>query len=139
MISSYISFDIVKYLKDYYYYLGVIKDIEAKYESLDGLKAIDISKDKVQSSPTVYETEKIALQRVELSRRIADYRDHITTCENAILRLTEEEQKVVDCFFNPKTRVDYYEIGLSRASAYRIRKDALEKLSLWISGTEKII
>lgn len=138
MIARYLSFDITKYLKDYYYYLEVIDSLEAKYNDLDGLKAINPAAEKVQEKPTEFEVEKIAIQRVELSRKIADYREHITTCQRALQRLTEEEQKVIDCFFNPKTEVDFYEMGLSQASAYRIRKEALEKLSLFIVGTENV-
>lgn len=138
MIAKYISFDITKFLRDYYYFKGIIEDLQSKYDSLDGLKAIDISKEKVQSKPTEFEVEKIAIQRVELSRRIADYRDHIATAESAILRLTEEEQKVVDCFFNPRTRVTYMELGLSRSAAYGIRKEALSQLAFLIIGTENI-
>ena len=36
-------------------------------------------------------------------------------------------------------KFDYYEMGLSQASAYRIRKEALEKLAMLIVGTENII
>ena len=132
-MDKYITFDIGQCLKDYYYYRQIIQKLQEEYDALDGVTAIPINADKVQTSSKPDNLEKIALERVNLSARIEDYRQHIKVCDIALSLLSEEERAVIDSYYGLKQT----EIPASRAQLYRIRTEACKKLSLLISGTDK--
>lgn len=135
MIEKYITFNASQYLKDYYRYKEIITQLEAEYNALDGVSAITINQDKVQTSPKGDSLEKIAIQRIGLSKKIEDYRQHIKTCEIALELLDPEERDAIEAFYKHADA----DIPSSRATIYRLRKQALERLGMWICNTSKVI
>lgn len=135
MIEKYITFNASQYIKDYYRYKEIITQLEDEYNALDGVSAITINQDKVQTSPKGDSLEKIAIQRIGLSKKIEDYRQHIKTCEIALELLDPEERDAIESFYKHADA----DIAASRTTIYRLRKQALEKLGVWICNTSKVI
>lgn len=132
-IDRYITFNITDFLKDYYKHKDMIDKLQEEYDALDGVSAISINADKVQTSSRPDALEKVALERVNLSARIQDYKQDIKTVEIAFKLLNEDERAVIDSYYGGK-QVD---IPASRTQLYRIRTEAVKKLSLWICNTDK--
>lgn len=132
-IHDYIKFNIKQYIEDYYYYKKILPDLIREYENLDGITAVQIQTDKVQTSPNADGMEKIALERAVLSDRIEKYQKHIKQCEKALQNLTDTEREVIELSHVGKS-YPFMDKGYSEATFYRIKSAALNKLSLALIG-----
>lgn len=140
MISNYVTFNVKKFVKDYYRYRALIPELEAKLESILYPPPAPIDADKVQVTPDGSKTERLALQRITLAERLADYRTHVQTCEQALQALTDEEKEVIRVFFDPEIKEPATDVlqskGYSKSTAYNIRGQALDKIAEIVSGVK---
>lgn len=136
MISNYIKFDMVRFIADYYFFKALLPELESQLKSLDGMKGIDTTADKVKSSPSSDTTSKVALQRINLNEKIQSYKKHINLFERARETLTYEEKEVLEILFESDLPavIKAEEVGLSKTTLYERRRNAFEKIKMFIIG-----
>ena len=138
MLSNYISFNAARFVKDYYKIIEIVDGLRKQLNDIDYVRSVPTDADKVQTSPTGDQVEKLVLRRIAIEERIKDYQWHIKTFEKAYNYLQTDEQKVIDEFFTHDSKTDAVasleQMGISRSRAYEIRKQALEKISNFIAG-----
>lgn len=138
MINDYLSFNAAKFVKDYYKYVEIVNKLRQQLNDIDYIRSVPTDADKVQTSPTGDQVEKLVLRRIAIEEKIHDYTWHIKTFEKARDSLMPNERKVLDEFFTADTKMDAVsnleQHGISRANAYAIRKQALEKIAEAVAG-----
>ena len=138
MIEEYLTFNAARFVKDYYRYKKIIPELKKQLDDVVDIKAIPIGQDKVQSSPDKSQVENIILRRVAIQEKIDRYARHCEAYQNAEKRLLPDEKMVLDTFFTASTKTAAIVIleneGISRTTAYNIRKAALDKIASAIAG-----
>lgn len=138
MINDYISFNSAKFVKDYYKAIRVVSELRKQLNDIDYIKSVPTDADKVQTSPTGDQVEKLVLRRIAIQERIDNYEWHIKTYEKAQSDLETNERKVLEEFFTATSKTDAVanleEKGISRSQAYIIRKQALDKIAESVAG-----
>ena len=138
MIEDYIVFNSAKFIKDYYRRKRQVVKLQQQLDDISMLHGSPTNKEKVQSMNTESPVEVIVLRRAAIQEQIDKCNEHIEAYEEARKRLTQDETVVIDQFFsgkNPNAVIVYLEHqGISRASAYRIRNEALNKIALEVAG-----
>ena len=135
MIQDYLSFNVAKFVSDCYEHKRMLPALIEQLDDLDGLKGIDPSRDKVQTSPTNSGMINIVLLRSNLSDRISDYQRDIKLLDMALETLTEEEREAIEiCFNGQNVTRQCQEKHIEERTLYYRRKRALDKLSKAIAG-----
>lgn len=138
MLNEYITFNAAKFVKDYYKYIEIVDGLRAQLNDIDYIRSVPTDADKVQTSPTGDQVEKLVLRRIAIEERIQNYTWHIKTYEKAQADLLPDEKMVLEEFFTAESKalaVDKLETkGISQTAAYKIRKQALEKIAEAVAG-----
>lgn len=138
MLNDYISFNAAKFVKDYYRYIEIVDRLRAQLDDLDYVRSVPTDADKVQTSPKGDQIEKLVLRRIAIEERIDNYTWHIKTFEKAQNDLLPDERRVIEEFFTADTKMDAVvnleQHGISQTNAYKIRKQALEKIAESVAG-----
>lgn len=138
MLEDYLTFNAAKFVKDYYRALKSIEGLQRQLEDVNFISALNMEKEKVKVSPSGSPVEAAVLRREAIESRIADYQWHIDTYQNAEKRLLPDEKLVLDTFFQTDNKLAAIATlehqGFPRRTAYTIRKEALEKISLSVAG-----
>lgn len=138
MINDYITFNAAKFVKDYYKAIHIVDELRNQLNDIDYIRSVPTDADKVQTSPTGDQVEKLVLRRIAIQERIDNYTWHIKTFEKAQNDLLPTERKVLEEFFTADTKMDAVvnleEFGISQTNAYKIRKQALEKIAESVAG-----
>ena len=135
MIRNYLDFNIAKFVKDCYEHQKQLPALIEQYNNLDGLKGIDPSRDKVQTSPNNDAMDKLVVLRINLAERIEDYQSDINLLKTAFQCLTEDEQEAIDICFNGRPISEQcYMRNIEERTLYRHRKKALAKLTSALIG-----
>ena len=100
MIENYLSFDITRFVADCFEHKKALPSLRLQLADLDGIKAIDPTRDKVQSSPSNDGMVNLAMLRLKLSAQIEDYERDIEKLDKAMQVLTNEEREAIDICFN---------------------------------------
>lgn len=135
MINNYLDFNIAKFVKDCYEHEKQLPALREQYNNLDGMRGLDPSREKVQTSPSNDGVDKIAVLRVNLSEKIEDYEKDIKLLKTAFLCLTDDEIEAVNICFNGKPIAEQcYMRNIEERTVYRHRKKALDKLTSALIG-----
>lgn len=138
MLNDYITFNSAKFVKDYYKAIHIVDNLRQQLSDITYIQSVPTDADKVQTSPTGDQVEKLVLRRIAIEERIANYTWHIQTFEKAQNDLLPDEKRVLEEFFTADTKMDAVvnleEHGISQTNAYKIRKQALEKIAESVAG-----
>lgn len=138
MLNDYITFNAAKFVKDYYKAIHIVANLQSQLNDIDYIRSVPTDADKVQTSPTGDQVEKLVLRRIAIQERIDNYTWHIKTFEMAQNDLLPNERKVLEEFFTADTKMDAVvnleECCISQTQAYKIRKQALEKIAESVAG-----
>lgn len=138
MLNDYITFNAAKFVKDYYRATRIVDELRNQLNDIDYIRSVPTDADKVQTTPTGDQVEKLVLRRIAIQERIDNYTWHIKTFEKAQNDLLPTERKVLEEFFTADTKMDAVvnleELGISQTNAYKIRKQALEKIAESVAG-----
>lgn len=142
MISDYVTFNAAKYVRDYYRYKRIVAELERQLNNMEYISGVATDRDAVQTSRGTSQTEGLALRRIALEVKVADYKEHIETCQKALESLNAEERMVIEEFYTSSTKtaatVHLAEHGISRTTAYEIRNQALQKIAEFVSGISNV-
>lgn len=135
MIENYLSFDITRFVADCFEHKKALPSLRLQLADLDGIKAIDPTRDKVQSSPDNDGMVNLAMLRLKLSAQIEDYERDIEKLEKALQVLTNEEREAIDICFNGESILDQcLDLNIEERTIYNRRKKALSKLNSALIG-----
>ena len=135
MIENYLSFDITRFVADCFEHKKALPSLRLQLADLDGIKAIDPTRDKVQSSPSNDGMVNLAMLRLKLTAQIEDYERDIEKLEKALQVLTNEEREAIDICFNGESIQDQcLDLNIEERTIYNRRKKALSKLNSALIG-----
>jgi hypothetical protein len=135
MIENYLSFDVTRFVADCFEHKKALPSLRLQLADLDGIKAIDPTRDKVQSSPSNDGMVNLAMLRLKLSAQIEDYERDIEKLEKALQVLTNEEREAIDICFNGESIQDQcLDLNIEERTIYNRRKKALSKLNSALIG-----
>lgn len=135
MIENYLSFDITRFVADCFEHKKALPSLRLQLADLDGIKAIDPTRDKVQSSPSNDGIVNLAMLRLKLTAQIEDYERDIEKLEKALQVLTNEEREAIDICFNGESILDQcLDLNIEERTIYNRRKKALSKLNSALIG-----
>ena len=138
MLNDYVTFNSARFVKDYYKAIHVVDNLRRQLADIEYIRSVPTDADRVQTSPTGDQVEKLVLRRIAIEERIHNYEWHIKTFEMAQNDLLPEEKMVLEEFFTAETKTDAVanleQRGIARTSAYSIRKQALEKIAESVAG-----
>ena len=135
MIENYLSFDITRFVADCFEHKKALPSLRLQLADLDGIKAIDPTRDKVQSSPSNDGMVNLAMLRLKLSAQIEDYERDLEKLEKALQVLTNEEREAIDICFNGESIQDQcLDLNIEERTIYNRRKKALSKLNSALIG-----
>ena len=135
MIENYLSFDITRFVADCFEHKKALPSLRLQLADLDGIKAIDPTRDKVQSSPSNDGMVNLAMLRLKLSAQIEDYERDLEKLEKAMQVLTNEEREAIDICFNGESILDQcLDLNIEERTIYNRRKKALSKLNSALIG-----
>ena len=135
MIENYLSFDVTRFVADCFEHKKALPSLRLQLADLDGIKAIDPTRDKVQSSPSNDGMVNLAMLRLKLSAQIEDYERDLEKLEKALQVLTNEEREAIDICFNGESIQDQcLDLNIEERTIYNRRKKALSKLNSALIG-----
>ena len=135
MIENYLSFDVTRFVADCFEHKKALPSLRLQLADLDGIKAIDPTRDKVQSSPSNDGMVNLAMLRLKLTAQIEDYERDIEKLEKALQVLTNEERESIDICFNGESIQDQcLDLNIEERTIYNRRKKALSKLNSALIG-----
>ena len=135
MIENYLSFDITRFVADCFEHKKALPSLRLQLADLDGIKAIDPTRDKVQSSPSNDGMVNLAMLRLKLTAQIEDYERDIEKLDKAMQVLTNEEREAIDICFNGESIQDQcLDLNIEERTIYNRRKKALSKLNSALIG-----
>lgn len=135
MIENYLSFDITRFVADCFEHKKALPSLRLQLADLDGIKAIDPTRDKVQSSPSNDGMVNLAMLRLKLTAQIEDYELDLEKLEKAMQVLTNEEREAIDICFNGESIQDQcLDLNIEERTIYNRRKKALSKLNSALIG-----
>lgn len=135
MIENYLSFDVTRFVADCFEHKKALPSLRLQLADLDGIKAIDPTRDKVQSSPDNDGMVNLTMLRLKLSAQIEDYERDIEKLEKALQVLTNEEREAIDICFNGESIQDQcLDLNIEERTIYNRRKKALSKLNSALIG-----
>jgi len=135
MIENYLSFDITRFVADCFEHKKALPSLRLQLADLDGIKAIDPTRDKVQSSPSNDGMVNLAMLRLKLTAQIEDYERDLEKLEKALQVLTNEEREAIDICFNGESIQDQcLDLNIEERTIYNRRKKALSKLNSALIG-----
>ena len=135
MIENYLSFDVTRFVADCFEHKKALPSLRLQLADLDGIKAIDPTRDKVQSSPSNDGMVNLAMLRLKLTAQIEDYERDIEKLEKAMQVLTNEEREAIDICFNGESIQDQcLDLNIEERTIYNRRKKALSKLNSALIG-----
>ena len=135
MIENYLSFDITRFVADCFEHKKALPSLRLQLADLDGIKAIDPTRDKVQSSPSNDGMVNLAMLRLKLSAQIEDYERDLEKLDKAMQVLTNEEREAIDICFNGESIQDQcLDLNIEERTIYNRRKKALSKLNSALIG-----
>ena len=135
MIENYLSFDITRFVADCFEHKKALPSLRLQLADLDGIKAIDPTRDKVQSSPDNDGMVNLTMLRLKLTAQIEDYERDIEKLEKALQVLTNEEREAIDICFNGESIQDQcLDLNIEERTIYNRRKKALSKLNSALIG-----
>lgn len=134
MIQDYLNFNIAKFVSDCYEHRAMLPALIEQLDELDGVKAIDTTREKVQASHSDSMVNLVVI-RSNLAQRIDDYTKDLNLLDSALQTLTEDEQEAIDICFNGKNIARQCdEKHIEERTLYHRRRRALDKLSKAIIG-----
>ena len=135
MIENYLSFDITRFVADCFEHKKALPSLRLQLADLDGIKAIDPTRDKVQSSPDNDGMVNLTMLRLKLTAQIEDYERDLEKLEKALQVLTNEEREAIDICFNGESIQDQcLDLNIEERTIYNRRKKALSKLNSALIG-----
>ena len=135
MIENYLSFDVTRFVADCFEHKKALPSLRLQLADLDGIKAIDPTRDKVQSSPDNDGMVNLTMLRLKLSAQIEDYERDLEKLEKALQVLTNEEREAIDICFNGESILDQcLDLNIEERTIYNRRKKALSKLNSALIG-----
>lgn len=135
MIENYLSFDITRFVADCFEHKKALPSLRLQLADLDGIKAIDPTRDKVQSSPDNDGMVNLTMLRLKLTAQIEDYERDIEKLDKAMQVLTNEEREAIDICFNGESIQDQcLDLNIEERTIYNRRKKALSKLNSALIG-----
>lgn len=135
MIENYLSFDVTRFVADCFEHKKALPSLRLQLADLDGIKAIDPTRDKVQSSPSNDGMVNLAMLRLKLTAQIEDYERDLEKLEKALQVLTNEEREAIDICFNGESIQDQcLDLNIEERTIYNRRKKALFKLNSALIG-----
>ena len=135
MIENYLSFDITRFVADCFEHKKALSSLRLQLADLDGIKAIDPTRDKVQSSPSNDGMVNLAMLRLKLTAQIEDYERDIEKLDKAMQVLTNEEREAIEICFNGESIQDQcLDLNIEERTIYNRRKKALSKLNSALIG-----
>ena len=135
MIENYLSFDITRFVADCFEHKKALPSLRLQLADLDGIKAIDPTRDKVQSSPSNDGIVNLAMLRMKLTAQIEDYERDLEKLDKAMQVLTNEEREAIDICFNGESILDQcLDLNIEERTIYNRRKKALSKLNSALIG-----
>ena len=135
MIENYLSFDITRFVADCFEHKKALPSLRLQLADLDGIKAIDPTRDKVQSSPSNDGMVNLTMLRLKLTAQIEDYERDLEKLEKALQVLTNEEREAIDICFNGESIQDQcLDLNIEERTIYNRRKKALSKLNSALIG-----
>jgi DNA-directed RNA polymerase specialized sigma24 family protein len=135
MIENYLSFDVTRFVADCFEHKKALPSLRLQLADLDGIKAIDPTRDKVQSSPSNDGMVNLAMLRLKLTAQIEDYERDLEKLEKALQVLTNEEREAIDICFNGESIQDQcLDLNIEERTIYNRRKKALSKLNSALIG-----
>lgn len=135
MIENYLSFDVTRFVADCFEHKKALPSLRLQLADLDGIKAIDPTRDKVQSSPDNDGMVNLAMLRLKLTAQIEDYERDIEKLDKALQVLTNEEREAIDICFNGESIQDQcLDLNIEERTIYNRRKKALSKLNSALIG-----
>ena len=135
MIENYLSFDVTRFVADCFEHKKALPSLRLQLADLDGIKAIDPTRDKVQSSPSNDGMVNLAMLRLKLSAQIEDYERDLEKLEKALQVLTNEEREAIDiCFNGESIQNQCLDLNIEERTIYNRRKKALSKLNSALIG-----
>lgn len=135
MIENYLSFDTTRFVADCFEHKKALPSLRLQLADLDGIKAIDPTRDKVQSSPSNDGMVNLAMLRLKLTAQIEDYERDLEKLEKAMQVLTNEEREAIDICFNGESIQDQcLDLNIEERTIYNRRKKALSKLNSALIG-----
>ena len=135
MIENYLSFDVTRFVADCFEHKKALPSLRLQLADLDGIKAIDPTRDKVQSSPSNDGMVNLAMLRLKLTAQIEDYERDIEKLEKDLQVLTNEEREAIDICFNGESIQDQcLDLNIEERTIYNRRKKALSKLNSALIG-----
>lgn len=135
MIENYLSFDVTRFVADCFEHKKALPSLRLQLADLDGIKAIDPTRDKVQSSPSNDGMVNLAMLRLKLTAQIEDYERDLEKLDKAMQVLTNEEREAIDICFNGESIQDQcLDLNIEERTIYNRRKKALSKLNSALIG-----
>jgi DNA-directed RNA polymerase specialized sigma24 family protein len=135
MIENYLSFDVTRFVADCFEHKKALPSLRLQLADLDGIKAIDPTRDNVQSSPSNDGMVNLAMLRLKLTAQIEDYERDLEKLEKALQVLTNEEREAIDICFNGESIQDQcLDLNIEERTIYNRRKKALSKLNSALIG-----
>ena len=135
MIENYLSFDVTRFVADCFEHKKALPSLRLQLADLDGIKAIDPTRDKVQSSPSNDGMVNLAMLRLKLTAQIEDYERDLEKLEKALQVLTNEEREAIDiCFNGESIQEQCLDLNIEERTIYNRRKKALSKLNSALIG-----
>ena len=135
MIENYLSFDVTRFVADCFEHKKALPSLRLQLADLDGIKAIDPTRDKVQSSPSNDGMVNLAMLRLKLTAQIEDYERDLEKLEKALQVLTNEEREAIEICFNGESIQDQcLDLNIEERTIYNRRKKALSKLNSALIG-----
>lgn len=133
---------IIEWLKDYEAYKAGVENLKQSIEDI-AEEGIGITYDKDPSGPTnkfssVVENAVIKIDKLNIEHRIKVMQNIVNNIDRALASLTDVERDVIinRCIKNQYYYQFCYKICVSERTAKRIKKVALNKMSIVIFGTE---
>lgn len=138
-LLPYVSFNVKRFLKDYNIKQISRKNLKSELEDADGQSGIDFSRPRVQTSDTSDIVPELAALRLNIENKLALIDSYFHYYDSAMEALTEDELMAINIFFNKNYSYDeainaFEENGISKTQAYRLRQNALDKITNTLLG-----
>jgi hypothetical protein len=135
MLAEYLDFDVESFVRETFIRAGRLPSMRASLDDLDGQKAVDTSRDKVQESPSFDNVHNIAMLRIKLEIEIADIEKDYQKLKKAMATLTEKEREAIDiCFSGKNIKAQCLQRDILERTLFNHRKTALRKIKQAIIG-----
>jgi DNA-directed RNA polymerase specialized sigma24 family protein len=135
MLADYLTLNVDRFVRKTIERYQRLPSLRANLDALDGQKAVDTTRDKVQESPSYDNVHNIAMLRLKLEDEISDIEQDYQTLKKAMATLTDKEREaIVICYSGENIIAQCLERDIQERTIHNRRNSAIEKIEHALIG-----